>query len=87
MHTYIRTITDVEAFFNHLITNESLNFHPDEDFKNYINLETELPSYTATEADLRNQLMNQAFGVCERKGVDIYQIGLQKLYNQLTPKP
>jgi hypothetical protein len=49
-----------------------VNFHPDDDFNDYINLETEKPTYTKDEADFRNELMNQCFAVCEKNGFDIY---------------
>ncbi|WP_194977000.1 hypothetical protein [Aquiflexum lacus] len=45
----INTITNLEevkSFFISLIEEESLNFHPDEDFQNYINLDSKLPTYT-----------------------------------------
>jgi hypothetical protein len=86
MLSSINSITDVEAFFNHLILEENLNFHPDEDFRNYIHLNTGLPSYTEEEAELRNHLLDQCFDVCERYPADIYQIGIEILFNQLTPK-
>jgi hypothetical protein len=86
MLTAINFVSDVETFFNHLILVESLNFHPDEDFRNYVKLETVLPSYTNDEAEERNRLLDQCFEICERKATDIYQIGVETLFNQLTPK-
>ncbi len=79
----IETINDVEHFFHHLIQNESLNFHPDEDFGNYFNLETDLPSYTPEEADFRNKLMEACFEVCDKENADIYDIGITMLFNRL----
>ena len=67
----INTSNDVVAFAKQLIK-EGVNFHPDDDFKNYINLETAEPTYSNEEAELRNELMNQCFAVCEKSGVDIY---------------
>lgn len=84
MLTSINSLSDVETFFNHLILEENLNFHPDEDFRNYIHVQTGLPSYTEKEADDRNRLMDQAFEVCEMEGVEIYQIGISQLFKILT---
>lgn len=42
----INTIDDVNAFFTELL-DESLNFHPDEGFANYINIDTSEPTYSA----------------------------------------
>lgn len=83
MITKIKSINDVEAFFRHLLENESLNFHPDERFENYINLETRLPSYTYQEADLREYLLKQCFEICEARGEDIYIIGLSVFHKKL----
>ncbi len=86
MLTKIKSIADVEIFFHHLLEKESLNFHPDEDFRNYINLETHLPSYTIEDAELRNHLMTSCFEVCEQENdTDIYTIGLQDLFKKLNP--
>ena len=58
----IKTTNNVVAFANQLIK-EGINFHPDDDFNDYINLDTQEPSYTKDEADFRNELMNQCFTV------------------------
>ena len=67
----IKTAKDVVAFAKQLIR-ERVNFHPDEDFGNYVNLETERPSFSEKESSLRNGLMSQCFEVCRRNGIDIY---------------
>ena len=67
----IKTTKDVIAFAKQLIK-EGVNFHPDDDFNDYINLETQEPTYKKADADFRNELMNQCFAVCEKNGVDIY---------------
>lgn len=69
----IRNIKDVEHFFNQLIE-EGVNFHPDDDFTNYIDGDTHQPTFTADEALLRNTLLDKSFTVCEAAGVDIYDI-------------
>jgi hypothetical protein len=69
----IKNLWDVETFMKQLIA-EGTNAHPDEDFNNYINIKSGEPSYTAVEVILRNALMEQAFEVCEAKGVDIYDV-------------
>ena len=70
----INTIEDVRTFFQQLLE-ESLNFHPDEDFANYINCETSADTYTPKEAELRNRLMDEAFEVCGQNKVCIYELG------------
>lgn len=53
---------------------EDLNFHPDTPFEDYIHGETRQATYTRAEADIRNQLMEQCFDVCEQVNIDIYEI-------------
>ncbi len=67
----ITTTKDVAAFAKQLIK-EGVSFHPDDDFNDYINLETKEPTYSKNEADFRNELMNQCFSICEKNGIDIY---------------
>ena len=67
----INTNNDVVVYAMQLV-NEGVNFHPDDDFNDYINLGTKKPSYTKQEADFRNNLMSQCFEVCQKNGIDIY---------------
>ena len=86
MNTKIQNIGDVEEFFTHLMDVELLNFHPDDDFKDYICMEganAMSPSYTPGEAELRNDMLAQCFAVCERAGVDIYNVGFNLVYGRL----
>lgn len=82
MITEILTIQDVKKFAKQL-TAEGLSFHPDDDFNDYINFSTNEPSYNTEEADLRNELMNQCFEICENEGVDIYEIMLEVMNFEL----
>lgn len=67
----IKTTNDVVAFAKQLVK-EGVNFHCDDDFNCYINIETQKPTYTKQEADFRNKLMNQCFAVCKKNNVDVY---------------
>jgi len=73
MITRINNPEEVIAFAKQLVK-EGVNFHPDEDFKNYINIETSEPTYTEKEAELRNNLMTQCIATCEKNGIDVYDI-------------
>ena len=72
----IKSIGDVEAFAKQLI-DEGLSFHPDDEFNDYISLKDNKRSYTAEEAESRNELMRQCFDICENEGVDIYDLMLE----------
>jgi hypothetical protein len=69
----IRTLDDIKTFTKQLVE-EGTNVHPDEDFINYVNIETGVDTYTPKEAMMRNVLMKQSFVVCEKLGEDIYNI-------------
>lgn len=73
MISEILTIKDVEIFMKQLV-DEGTNAHPDEDFNNYVNMDTNLPTYTKEQANERNNLMNKCFVVCDTAGQDIYNI-------------
>ena len=74
----ITNLEDVEHFIKSLVQ-EKVNAHPDEDFNNYLNVETDEASYSSAEAETRNQLMKESFDVCEKAGVDIYDF-MQDIY-------
>lgn len=76
MITIIETADDVKAFAKQLIA-EGVSFHPDDDFNDYVNFKENTPTYTKKEADLRNDLMNKCFEVCEKEGIDIYDVMLE----------
>lgn len=93
--TKIESIKDVELFFNELLDNE-INFHPDSDFNDFINLETLEATFTAEEAEILNSLMDDCFRICQNDGekyhkdsdvnlgiYDIYEIAMKvfKQYN------
>jgi hypothetical protein len=73
MLQHIQVPNDVIAFARELVK-ENLNFHPDDDFTSYLNIETQKPTFTKEEAELRNALMRECVSVCEKHGVDIYDI-------------
>jgi hypothetical protein len=78
----ITTVDDVYTFFQKLF-DEGINAHPDEDFTQYINVETGDPTYTEREANLRNLLMQQAFDTCAKSSIDLYDM-MQEFYLKKT---
>lgn len=69
----IKTVDDVRIFLNEL-HDEGLNFHPDDLFEHYIHRDTNQPFYTDEHVIERNRLLAQAFEVCEREDMDIYEV-------------
>lgn len=81
-----KTVQEVKEFFKYLVNERKLNFHPNDDFANYVSYDEKTPSFTKEEVDVYNRLMEESFKVCDATGVDIYEIGLQELqevYNQV----
>lgn len=78
----IETVEDVRLFAEQLLQ-EGVNIHPDEDFRNYINTTTKLPTYTDEESIMRNDLMEKCFELCEKTGEDIYEIMGEVLFAHL----
>ena len=76
MISKIETIEDVKSFAKLLIT-EGVSFHPDDNFNDIVDIVTKEPTYSKEEAEYRNALMFQCFEVCERDGLDIYDISLE----------
>lgn len=79
----INTIEDVKLFAFQLISDENLSFHPDNDFADYINMETGEATYSVEEVELRNNLMAKCFDICSKNEVDIYELMGQPLYEKL----
>lgn len=72
----INNIEDVITFSKELIA-EGCNFHPDDDFHSYVNSATGELSYSFGDAELRNDLMDQCFRICELEKADIYNITME----------
>jgi hypothetical protein len=83
MKTQIQTLNDVIAFAKHLVQNEKLSFHPDDDFRDYVNFETQEAFYTNEEAILKNKMMNDCFEVCKKNKVEIYELLLPIIQKQI----
>jgi hypothetical protein len=79
----INTLDDVKLFVNILVNEENLNFHPDDDFSDYINIETSKATYNIEEASLRNQLLARCFDICEHNGADIYDLISEPLHYKI----
>lgn len=80
--SHIHSVKDVETFFHHLVEERKVNFHPDDDFADYICYEDHTPTFTSEEVQVYNRLMDEPFDVCEKTDTDIYSIG----FNELTAR-
>ena len=78
--SHITTIEEVKDFFNHLVNELGINFHPDDDFKNYVSYETGSRTMVDEQAELYNRLMDESFEVCSD---EVYEIGSDLLFKRL----
>ncbi|WP_133162683.1 hypothetical protein [Flavipsychrobacter stenotrophus] len=69
----INTVDDVKIFFNELLA-EGVNFHPDDPMETYQHRDTGKSFYNDQETFVRNNLLAQAFDVCETEDADIYEL-------------
>ena len=77
--SHITSMADVKSFLHYLVYERDLNFHPDDDFADYINYEDKTPSFTPDEVKNHNRLMEECFDICGKENADIYEIGLNEL--------
>ena len=74
----VLTLTDVRKFFEE-INDSSIAFHPDESFHDYVEINTDERTFSKTEADRLDILMNKCFKICKEKNKDIFDIALSVL--------
>ena len=73
-HTpHITDMDHVFEFSHYLVYDLELNFHPDTPFEDYICLSTHEPSFSPSEAQTGNRLMEECFDVCEKNHKDVYE--------------
>lgn len=75
----INTIDQVKDFFDYLATERKVNFHPDDDFADYFDVNTKEPTFNAKEVAVLNRMMDESFEVCEANQTDIYELAMRAL--------
>lgn len=81
-NSHITTVEEVKEFFRHIVYDLDINFHPDDDFKDYLNLATGERSMDDEQAELYNRLMDEAFEACDDEEM-VYEIGYDLLKERL----
>lgn len=83
--SHITSLKEVVLFFEHLLNERKISYHPDDDFAEYISNETGEVTFTAQEVEVYNRLMSESFVVCTKEDVDIYSIGLSSMRKLIDP--
>lgn len=79
----IATTDDVKDFFNHLVNERRVNFHPNDRFEDHVSCGDGCNTFSKEEYIVYNRLMDESFDVCEKYGADIYAIGLDFMQNAI----
>jgi hypothetical protein len=87
----IRDTKDVSKFVNQLVR-KGICFHPDDDFRKYVQIKSRRPTYTLSEAARLNRINQACFDFCNKAGINYYDFALDKYLKQtglikLIPSP
>lgn len=82
MKTEINAYQDIVNFAEQII-NEGVSMHPDDNFYDVVELKTGRKIYTDTEAELRNNLLEKSHSICEKEGIDVYELFNSILKNRI----
>ncbi len=83
--SHITTFEEVKDFFRHIVFDLDINFHPDDDFKDYFDSTTGERSMDDEQAELYNRLMDEAFEACDDED-RVYELGSDLLKERLQMK-
>ena len=75
---------DVEVFADYLVNGLNINIHPDTPFGDYISYEDNTPTFTKQDAEVGDRLMDECFELCDKFGIDVYEIMGDVLFARLT---
>ena len=71
----------MKDFFRHIVYDLEINFHPDDDFKDYVDRDGNR-TMDDEQAELYNRLMGEAFEACDDEEM-VYEIGYDLLQERL----
>lgn len=80
--SHINNVDDVRKFFHYIVNERNVNFNPDDMFEDYISADG-TTAFTPEECEIYNRLVEEAFKICDKENVDIYEIALDILKKEL----
>ena len=75
----MNNLTEVRNFIRECTEKLGLGFHPDTPFEDYINVETEQPTFTPEESAEWQRKMDLAMEWCKEHHQDIYELSVVAL--------
>ena len=70
----IGDLTEVVLFAAYLYFDLKVNFHPHDDFAQYVNATNHKPTFSLNRAERLNQRMRECCEVCEKCNVDVCDV-------------
>ena len=70
---------DVGRFFFWLVFDCKIYLHPEDNFADYVDMETGEPTFNDKQCDMYNEIMDECFEVCEKYNRDIFEIAMRVL--------
>ena len=80
--SHINNVDDVRKFFHYIVEERNMNFNPDDMFRDYM-LADGSNAFTPEECKIYNRLVEEAFKICDKENVGIYEIALDILKKEL----
>lgn len=80
--SHINNVDDVRKFFHYIVEERNVNFNSDDMFRDYM-LADGSNAFTPEECEIYNRLVEEAFKICDKENVDIYEIALDILKKEL----
>ena len=71
--SHINNVDDVRTFFHYIVEERNVNFNSDDMFRDYM-LADGSNAFTPEECEIYNRLVEEAFKICDKENVDIYEI-------------
>ena len=71
--SHIDNVDVVRKFFHYIVEERNVNFNSDDMFRDYI-LADGSNAFTPEECEIYNRLVEEAFKICDKENVDIYEI-------------
>lgn len=72
----MNNLTVVRNFIRQCADELGLGFHPDTPFNDYVNIDTELPTYSLEESEQRQKQMDACHAWCQDNDTDIYEMAI-----------
>ena len=71
--SHINNVDNVRKCFHYIVEERNVNFNPDDVFEDYMSVDGS-NAFTPEECEIYNRLVEEAFKICDKENVDIYEI-------------